>query len=113
LSKHSRSLSEVSRTSKKSVKLLNASLERVHTFGMAVAHKGVYDLEKIDNQYDSNLNRKKSINKTISHAKLENVGKQVNKEENIDEFEAGHAISVNIMVQGKLKSPPSTTVKLN
>jgi hypothetical protein len=75
-SRMSRSLSQVSKTSKKSVKLLNASLERVHTFGMANLHKSIYDLEKIDNQYDSNLNKKK-INKTISHAKLQNIGQQL------------------------------------
>ena len=68
-SRMSRSLSQVSKTSKKSVKLLNASLERIHTFGMASIHKSIYDLEKIDSQYDQNLNKKK-INKTISHAKL-------------------------------------------
>jgi hypothetical protein len=72
----SRTLSQVSRTSKKSVKLLNASLERIHTFGMASIHKSIYDLEKIDSQYDSNLNKKKQINKTISQAKLQNVGGQ-------------------------------------
>jgi len=55
------------------VKLLNASLERIHTFGMANIHKSLYDLEKIDNQYDSLLNKKKIINKTISHAKLKNI----------------------------------------
>jgi hypothetical protein len=42
---------------------------------MANAHKSIYDLEKIDNQYDSNLNKKK-INKTISHAKIPNIGQQ-------------------------------------
>ena len=63
----------MSRTSKKSVKLLNASLERVHTFGMANMHKGLYDLEKIDNHYDSMLNNKKKINKTISHANFKNT----------------------------------------
>jgi hypothetical protein len=31
------------------VKLLNASLEKIHTFGMAVTHQGLYELEKIDN----------------------------------------------------------------
>lgn len=62
----SRTLSQISKTSKKSVKLLNASLERIHTFGMASTHKSIYDLEKIDSQYDSNLNKKKQINKTIS-----------------------------------------------
>lgn len=53
LSKDSRcgsnsNLSQMSRTSKKSVKLINASLERIHTFGMANIHKSLYDLEKID-----------------------------------------------------------------
>lgn len=43
---------------------------------MASIHKSIYDLEKIDSQYDSNLNKKKQINKTISQAKLQNVGGQ-------------------------------------
>jgi len=47
-SKLSRCLSQLSQTSKKSVKSINASLERVHTFGMSSIHKSKYDLEKID-----------------------------------------------------------------
>ena len=64
LSKDSRcgsnsNLSQMSRTSKKSVKLINASLERIHTFGMANIHKNIYDIEKIDGQYDPDGNKKK------------------------------------------------------
>jgi len=66
ISRASRNLSEMSVTSKKSTKLINASLEHVHTFGMANTHKGRYDLEKIDNQYDNLLDTKKKISKTTS-----------------------------------------------
>jgi hypothetical protein len=52
-------LSQISRTSKKSVKLINASLERIHTFGMANIHKSLYDIEKIDGQYDPDGKNKK------------------------------------------------------
>lgn len=71
-SRVSRSLSQLSRTSKKSVKHLNASLERIHTFGMATTHKSIYDIEKIDSQYDDQLNKRK-INKTISQAKFKKL----------------------------------------
>jgi hypothetical protein len=70
---HSRAnskLSQRSTTSKKSVKLLNASLERIHTFGMANIHHSLYDNEKKEkeNQYQAGL--KKQIVKTTSLAKL-------------------------------------------
>ena len=44
----SRCLSNMSKTSQKSSKQMNASLERIHTFGMSYIHKGKFDVEKID-----------------------------------------------------------------
>lgn len=72
---HSRCLSSMSQTSKKTVKSINASLERVHTFGMSSVHKSLHDLEKIDSQYDPILSQKKDkkIVKTTSLAKLKSA----------------------------------------
>jgi hypothetical protein len=56
------------------VKSINASLERIHTFGMSSVHKSKHDLEKIDHQYDAILKKKdKKIVKTASLAKLKSV----------------------------------------
>lgn len=61
----------MSETSKKSVKEMNASLERIHTFGMSAIHKGLHDQEKEDNQYIKKKDKK--IVKTTSLAKLKNL----------------------------------------
>jgi hypothetical protein len=62
----------MSQTSSKSVKQINASLERIHTFGMSSIHKSKHDIEKIDNQYDSMISGKKMKN-SGSFAKLKNA----------------------------------------
>jgi hypothetical protein len=62
----------MSQTSAKSVKQINASLERIHTFGMSSIHKSRHDIEKIDNQYDSMISGEKMRN-SGSFAKLKNV----------------------------------------
>ena len=101
----------MSRASKKSSKLLNASLERVHTFGMANLHKSLYDLEKIDNQYDSILSNKKKINKTISHANFKNT---VHQPESSGVLDNGESISVNISIKTSPKNnnnAPVTSLK--
>lgn len=101
-SSHSRALSKTSLrsvTSKKSVKLLNASLERIHTFGMANIHKSLYDYEKIDNQYQAGIN-KKSIQKTTSLAKL--------KEANIEQMEKD---PVTVELVEAEKQIPTTSLK--
>ena len=77
-SKKSCTLSQISQTSKKSVKSINASLERIHTFGMSVTHKSIHDLEKAGESYDAQKKDKKIV-KTTSLAKLkpnENVPKK-------------------------------------
>jgi hypothetical protein len=67
----------MSQTSSKSVKQINASLERIHTFGMSSIHKSKHDIEKIDSQYDSMMTGKKGqIKKTGSFAKLKFAIKQ-------------------------------------
>ena len=71
----SQNLSQVSKTSNKSVKSINASLERTHTFGMSSIHKTKYDIEKSSTQNEiqkniTELNSKKKIQKTTSLAKL-------------------------------------------
>ena len=78
---------------------------------MANIHKSLYDLEKIDNQYDSILNNKKKINKTISHANFKNT---MHQPESSSVLDNGQSISVNISVK---KSPnnnynaPATSLK--
>lgn len=71
----SQNLSQASKTSNKSVKSINASLERIHTFGMSSIHKTKYDIEKSSSQNENQknlteLNSNKKIQKTTSLAKL-------------------------------------------
>ena len=42
-----------SKKSQKSIKCINASLERIHTFGMSNLHKNKLDTEKKDKSYES------------------------------------------------------------
>ena len=50
----SRSLSQLSKASNKSVKSINASLEKTHTFGMSNIHKNKFDIYKIDKDFETN-----------------------------------------------------------
>jgi hypothetical protein len=69
----------MSKTSNRSVKQINASLERIHTFGMSSIHKSKHDSEKVENQYDSTKKKKKNngdkiIKKSSSLLKLKSDG---------------------------------------
>ena len=77
----------MSRTSEKSSKQLNASLERIHTFGMSNIHKGKYDVEKIDNQYEAEQKKKslKKIQKAPSSINLKKLKNAINNNLNDDE----------------------------
>ena len=69
MSQRSKALSSVSVASAHSSKKLNASLERVHTFGMSAVHKGEYELEAIDNQYATMLKSKPETKLDFSNPK--------------------------------------------
>lgn len=116
LSRASRSLSQMSKTSQKSVKYLNASLERIHTFGMSNIHKSLYDLEKIDTQYDSELNQKgkksKQIQKTTSMAKLKSaINQNLPSETGEVVMDDGATISVNVSIKNQPRQAPVTSLK--
>lgn len=44
----------MSKASNKSVKSINASLEKTHTFGMSNIHKNKFDIYKIDKDFETN-----------------------------------------------------------
>mmetsp|Transcript_34721 Transcript_34721/g.53291 ORF Transcript_34721/g.53291 Transcript_34721/m.53291 type:complete len:90 (+) Transcript_34721:2469-2738(+) len=65
----------MSKSSSRSVKHINESLERVHTFSMANAHQQRREMEDLDKKWNKKLkeSRKRSITKTNSLAKLKSV----------------------------------------
>ena len=65
----SRCLSRMSKTSQKSVKQINASLERIHTFGMSSIHRGRHEIEKIDGEFEGESKEAKLL-KTKSKSSL-------------------------------------------
>ena len=71
------------------MKYINASLERMHTFGMASVHKSKHEVEKIDSQYESIFEQQRPAEGADGDRPTTNQdGKRITKTESLTKLKA-------------------------